>query len=100
MKKLKHFQEGRGYTREDWDDADIPELTDEQIAKGLPMSEAMPEVYAALIEAIEKRGATRTKKTPVSIRLDDDVIEKLRASGPGWQSRANDALREFVEREG
>ena len=99
MKKLKHFQEGRGYSREDWDDADSPEATEEQLAQARPMSEAMPEVHAALLEAIRKRGPVRSK-TSVSIRLDDDVLDKLRAAGPGWQARANDALRKFVEREG
>ena len=99
MQKLKHFQEGRGYSREDWDDVDSPELTDEQIAQGRPMSEALPEVHAALLDSIRRRSPTRPK-TSVSIRLDDDILQKLRASGPGWQSRANDALRKLVEREG
>lgn len=29
----------------------------------------------------------------VSLRLDPDVLEKFRATGPGWQTRINDALR-------
>jgi uncharacterized protein (DUF4415 family) len=29
----------------------------------------------------------------VSLRLDRDVIEKFKATGPGWQSRINEALR-------
>ncbi len=33
-----------------------------------------------------------TKKA-VSLRLDPDVLEHFRASGPGWQSRINAALR-------
>jgi len=32
-------------------------------------------------------------KTPVKIRLDPDVLEALRASGRGWQTRVNDMLR-------
>jgi uncharacterized protein (DUF4415 family) len=32
-------------------------------------------------------------KTPISIRQDADVIAYFRATGPGWQSRINDALR-------
>jgi uncharacterized protein (DUF4415 family) len=34
----------------------------------------------------------RTKRQ-VTLRLDPDVIEKFRESGPGWQGRMNDALR-------
>lgn len=32
-------------------------------------------------------------KRSVTLRLDPDVIEKFRESGPGWQSRMNEALR-------
>jgi uncharacterized protein (DUF4415 family) len=29
----------------------------------------------------------------VTLRLDADVIAKFRETGPGWQSRMNEALR-------
>jgi uncharacterized protein (DUF4415 family) len=32
-------------------------------------------------------------KKPVKLRLDADVLEALRASGDGWQTRINDSLR-------
>ena len=35
-------------------------------------------------------------KVAVKIRLDADIVEKLRASGKGWQTRVNEALREYV----
>ena len=38
----------------------------------------------------------RPTKVLVSLRLERDVVERLRASGPGWQSRANDMLRKAV----
>lgn len=34
-----------------------------------------------------------TTKEPVKLRLDADVLAALRASGDGWQTRINDALR-------
>ncbi|HLY88978.1 MAG TPA: BrnA antitoxin family protein [Acetobacteraceae bacterium] len=34
--------------------------------------------------------------TAVNIRLDADVLAFFRASGPGWQSRINAALRKVV----
>jgi uncharacterized protein (DUF4415 family) len=36
------------------------------------------------------RGAA---KKQVTLRLDADVIAKFRETGPGWQSRMNEALR-------
>ena len=35
-------------------------------------------------------------KRAVNIRLDADLLEHFRASGPGWQSRVNEALRKAV----
>jgi uncharacterized protein (DUF4415 family) len=32
-------------------------------------------------------------KEAVNIRLDPDVLAHFRATGPGWQSRVNEALR-------
>lgn len=32
-------------------------------------------------------------KTAVKLRLDADLVEHFRDSGPGWQTRMNDALR-------
>ena len=89
----KEFQPGQGYTKEDWDAVDSPELTDEELAGARPFAEVFPELAAS----IRKRGPVRSKEA-VSIRLDIDLVEKLRGTGPGWQSRVNDVLREWVER--
>ena len=35
----------------------------------------------------------RPKKKPVTLRLDADVIDWLKADGPGYQTRANGLLR-------
>jgi uncharacterized protein (DUF4415 family) len=46
-----------------------------------------------------RRGRPKLEKTKqqISIRLDPDLIERLKASGPGWQSRVNDILRKAVQ---
>jgi uncharacterized protein (DUF4415 family) len=51
------------------------------------------------LEAASVRsGRPRSPKTKVSttIRLDQEVIDAFRAEGPGWQSRINAALREWL----
>ena len=35
-------------------------------------------------------------KTQVNLRLDVEVVEKFRASGDGWQTRINEALKSWV----
>ena len=45
------------------------------------------------------RGAFfRPIKKPVAIRLDADVLDWFKRRGKGYQTRINDALREFIDR--
>lgn len=46
----------------------------------------------------ERRGrpVLENPKQKVTIRLDADVVERLRAGGRGWQTRANAMLRKAV----
>ena len=37
-------------------------------------------------------------KMQVTLRLDIDIVERLKATGTGWQTRANGALRNWVNR--
>lgn len=73
-------------------DADSPEATDEQLAQAKPFSEAFPDLAASI-----KRGRGRPKgetaKAHVSLRLDADVLAAFKATGTGWQSRINAALK-------
>ena len=82
------------YTQEDWDDVHSPDATDEQLTQMRPAAEIMPE----FVEALSKHRGPQKKptKTLLSLRVDRDVIEAYRISGPGWQGRMNDALRKSV----
>ncbi|MBI5112241.1 MAG: BrnA antitoxin family protein [Rhodovulum sp.] len=33
----------------------------------------------------------------VTLRIDQDVLERVRATGPGWQDRINAALRKALD---
>jgi len=37
-------------------------------------------------------------KVQVTLRIDEEVVEKFKASGAGWQTRINDALKSWVQR--
>lgn len=49
---------------------------------------------------IVRRGRPKTEmpKQQVTLRLDADVLTGLRATGPGWQTRANEVLKIWLER--
>ena len=80
------------YTQEDWDEvSDNPEWTKEDFEKARPFAEVFPELAEKMRRG---RGPQKTPtKTLVSIRLDQDILDRFKAGGPGWQSRINEALR-------
>jgi uncharacterized protein (DUF4415 family) len=74
--------------------AKLRRLTDAEIARSSPdelrdlpkdfWDEAMPVLPAA--------------KIPISLRVDADVLEFFRETGPRYQSRMNAVLRSYMER--
>lgn len=80
-------------------DDDAHELDDEWFAKAKPASEIFtPETYAALVAMKRPRGRPKAETTKVftAIRLDADLLDAFKATGKGWQTRMNAALRQFI----
>lgn len=77
------------------------EAEEAQINAGIA---ADPDTYSLADEEWDavKHTATRGRplgsgsKIQVTLRLDIDVVDKLKAGGTGWQTRANAALRKAV----
>lgn len=90
--------EAHGYTRADWDAVETPEATDEELAQSQPFAAAFPEMAKKFEAEIARRGRPPldNPKVPVSIRLDRDLVDRLKADGKGWQSRANVLLRDAL----
>lgn len=59
---------------------------------------------AEMLKGIEDFKRTRGrplgsgKKEQVAIRFDREVLDAFRAQGPGWQTRMNNALRDWLKR--
>ena len=66
-------------TREEYEE--IPELTDEMLARGV----------------LKRRGRpiSANPKKLITLRLPADVIERWKATGPGWQTRMAERLSKF-----
>lgn len=89
------------------DPDDAPEWTDDQFARAQlsvggkvirPARGTLTEPGPPRILEPYKRGRPRMAepKRQVTLRLDHDVVEHFRQSGPGWQSRINEILRKAV----
>jgi uncharacterized protein (DUF4415 family) len=82
----------------DLSDPENPEWTAEDFARGVRPEELPPEVLAAFPKTRVRGRQQSAIKRPISLRVDADVLERYRATGPGWQGRMNDALRKAMPR--
>ena len=79
---------------------EIPEWAEADIARARLASEVHGKGFAA--QLVRSRGrpplAIGDRKAKVNLRLSPEVLEALRATGAGWQTRADAALRKaFVK---
>lgn len=73
-----------------------PEWTAEDFAKARPASELPPEILGQFPKTRTGRPRSERPKVPVKLRLDGEVVDALRATGPGWQTRVNDLLKSKI----
>jgi len=88
MKKRKP----ENIAQEDWDAVDSPPLSDAMLSAMKPVGERHPEIPPRV------RGPQKSpRKVPVALRLDPAIVNAFRATGPGWQSRVNAVLRDWLK---
>lgn len=75
-------------------DPDNPEWTEEDFARARPAIEVDPELVQWSRRTRGKQKAPT--KVHLNIRLDADIVARLREDGEGWQTRLNDILRRAV----
>jgi uncharacterized protein (DUF4415 family) len=74
-------------------DPDARPFDDERLAR---MRRASAADAADITRRLRGRPRVEMPKHLVSLRLDQDVIARFRATGPGWQSRINEVLRQHL----
>lgn len=67
---------------------DAPELDDDFFSQA--------DVYQGEKLIRKGRPLSSQPKQSTTIRLDADVLQAFKASGKGWQTRINDALKEWL----
>jgi uncharacterized protein (DUF4415 family) len=73
---------------------DNPRWTREHSARAMRLKDLPADVQRAIRNV---RGPQKEpKKVLVSIRLSPDIVETLRASGAGWQTRVDEILRKHL----
>jgi uncharacterized protein (DUF4415 family) len=80
-------------SRRTWRDPDdAPEITEEWIAGA--------NLYQGKRLVRRGRPPAEVRKVSTTLRLSPEVLEHFRASGPGWQTRIDQALKRVVARAG
>ena len=82
-------------------DKENQEWTNEDFQHARPAAEVLSDLMGPQIasEMLKPRGRPKATmaKIHVNIRLDADVLESFKATGPGWQTRINKILRDWVK---
>jgi uncharacterized protein (DUF4415 family) len=71
-------------------------MTDEDIRRAIAED---PDAAPELTEDFWRRAMVVriTKKLPMTVRLDEDVLKWFRAHGKGYQTRINAVLRSYMQ---
>ena len=79
------------------DPDDAPEWTDDQLDRAeYAIGGKVIRPAQGTITRPRGRPKLANPKQQISVRLDPDVLEALRASGPRWQARMNEVLRKAL----
>ena len=77
--------------------APVPTSSDDKIDWSHAMVSPGGGVEATVSALRNMRGPNKKPaKEQVAIRLDQELVSALRASGPGWQTRVNTALKDWM----
>jgi uncharacterized protein (DUF4415 family) len=78
------------------EDGEVRQITAKDVALFKPFS-ALPAAEQKMLLKLRRRGPQKSpRKVPISIRLSPDVAQALRATGRGWQVRADEVLRSWL----
>ena len=83
-------------------DEENPEWTAEDFKNARPGSEVLHEIFSeetAIEMLTTKRGRPLGSgiKESQNIRFDRDILAAFKATGKGWQTRMNNALRDWLK---
>ena len=85
------------------DDGEVRDLSAADMTFFKPAAEVLPpDLYAGLLEMnrqAKQRGRPKAEVTKerITIRLSPDVVGAFRATGDGWQTRIDTALKDWLK---
>ncbi|MEN9480025.1 MAG: hypothetical protein RLZZ298_1420 [Pseudomonadota bacterium] len=74
-------------------DEENPEWTEADVNRAVRFS-GLPESLQTKLRGRPKAAVTKER---ITIRLSQEVVERFRASGDGWQTRVDAALKDWLK---
>ncbi|CAM5297357.1 BrnA antitoxin family protein [Eoetvoesiella caeni] len=79
------------------EDGEVRELDAEDFQQFRPAHEVLPESLQEKL-GIRRRGPQKDPtKERITIRMSTNVLQRFRATGPGWQARIDTALQDWLK---
>ena len=83
------------------DEGQVRDLTTADMRLFRPAAQVLPsELYQQLLEMNRRAGVRGPQKAPTkqatTIRLSPEVMAAFKATGPGWQTRIDAALKDWL----
>ena len=78
------------------EEGEVRELSADDFKRFKPASEVLPPELSAVLPR-RGRPPVEFPKKAVNIRLLPDILSAFKSTGKGWQSRVNDALRDWLK---
>ena len=75
---------------------EVRELTKADFARAIPFS-ALPTSLQAALSARTRGAQKAPTKERITIRLSPEVVAPFRATGDGWQTRLDAALKDWLK---
>ena len=69
-------------------------VTDEEIAAGVALD---PDAPPLDLDWASAEAVVPPRKVPISIRVDEDVLDYFKKAGSGYQGRMNAVLRAYIQ---
>lgn len=82
---------------------EVRELTEQDMRRFRPASDVLPaDLHAGLLamnQQARARGRPKAEVTKerITIRLSPEVVQRFRATGDGWQTRIDAALKDWLK---
>lgn len=77
-------------------DGEVQDMTAENLSLFKPASEILPATLQKKL-GIRRRGPQKNPtKERITIRLSSEVVQSFKSAGPGWQTRIDEALKDWL----